>query len=154
MSNWRLQHDPSLLDYVALFSWFILDFRRGVWLGLFVATRATDTFNRVCDLGLQINPEDTFAAKGAVTSVRLWLNNSYLIFTTTYVILIGRKAGILMPENKHLPSKEGLKEAIKRFKELRERKPSDELVKIVKEATEENYPDKQKRFDRSDRPSK
>ncbi len=53
----------------------------------------------------------------------------------------------MMKENDSLPSKEGLKEAIKRLRELREKKPSDELIQIIKDVTEINYPDHVKKVD-------
>ncbi len=44
-------------------------------------------------------------------------------------------------QNEPMPSKEGLRKAIQRLNDLRKRKPSDELVQIIKDVTEENYPD-------------
>ncbi len=43
-----------------------------------------------------------------------------------------------METSKPLPSKTGLREAIDLLKRLREKKPSNELIKIVDEVTEKN----------------
>jgi hypothetical protein len=53
-----------------------------------------------------------------------------------------------MSNSESLPSKTGLREAQELLKRLREKKPSDELVKIIDEVTEEKNSD-DKSYDRA-----
>lgn len=56
-----------------------------------------------------------------------------------------------MNDTKPMPTKEGLRSALKTLKGLRERKPSEELVRIIAEVTEADVESEKKPKDRAAR---